>query len=440
MIPAAIVQFLETIVAFSVAIGVVVFVHEYGHYFAARCCGVIPKTFSLGFGPTLVDWSDRRGTKWKISLLPLGGYVRFLAEEGDVPQAAHDRRQGEAAWMFPEGVSLAGRALIVAAGPLANLIFAVALFAAMTLWAGQIRLPITVADTPALPTGGHDLQPGDEILDINGVPIRSYGDLYVYEQPVHADGTHRYRIRRDGIEGIVLGPPPTPVRIESVALRSAAEAAGILPGDVILALDGTPVEAFEDLRDEILASQGQEIQLRIWRRGTILDIALTGRVQDIQTETGDFVQQVMIGVTRGLGFEVATEFPGPLTALRAGVSRTWAIVDGTFDALAAMISRRISTCNMQGVIGIAQVTGSAASQGLDVFIMLIAVLSVAIGVMNLLPIPVLDGGHLVLFLYEAITGRQPAPGFLKWAFAAGLAIIITLLAFTIYQDLLACVR
>ncbi len=437
---AAFLQSLVTLLAFCLAIGVVVFVHEYGHYLAARCCGVIPKTFSLGFGPTLVDWSDRRGTKWKLSLLPLGGYVRFLAAKGETPDPDQDRQQDESTWMFPAGVSLAGRTLIVAAGPLANILFAVVLFAAMAVWAGQIRLPITVAEVPPLPTGAHGLAPGDEILAINGVPIRSYGDLYVYEHPEDAGDVYRYRVRRAGIETTVPGPPPLPLRIESVALRSAAEAAGILPGDVILTLDGDPIKSFEDLRAAVLASQGQAIMLGIWREGTLLEITLVGRVQDIQTESGVFVQQVMIGVTRGLGFEVATELPDPLTALRAGVWRTWAIIDGSFDALAAMISRRISTCNMQGVIGIAQVTGAAASQGLDVFMTLIAVLSVAIGVMNLLPVPVLDGGHLVMFLYEAITGQPPAARFLKWAFAVGFAIIMTLLAFTIYQDLVACVR
>ncbi len=445
-VPVDILQSLEVILAFCVAIGVVVFVHEYGHYLAARCCGVIPKTFSLGFGPTLVDWTDRRGTTWKVSLFPLGGYVRFLAEEAAKPghdqagQAAErDRKEAEEAWMFPRGVSLAGRFMIVAAGPLANILFAVALFAAMTLWAGQIRLPITVAGTPALPTGSHDLMEGDEVLAINGVAIRSYGDLYVFEQAMDTGEPYRYRIRRNGIEESVVGPPPTPIRIEGVTLRSAAEAAGIRPGDVIVTMDDVPVRTFGELRETILASQGEELRLGVWREGDRMEIALRGRVQDIQTDSGEFVQQVMIGVTRGLGFDVVTEAPDLLTALRAGLYRTWAIIDGTYHGLTAMISRQISTCNMQGVIGIAQVSGAAASQGIDVFIALIGVLSVAIGVMNLLPIPVLDGGHLVLFLYEALTGRQPAPGFLRWTFSAGLALILALLAFTIYQDLIACV-
>ena len=143
----------------------------------------------------------------------------------------------------------------------------------------------------------------------------------------------------------------------------------------------------------------------------------------------------MIGITQGLAFELATYTPGPLTALYIGLTQTWSIVSETFNGLSNLIARQISTCNIQGILGIAQISGSAADRGIDTFLTIIAVISVAVGVMNLLPIPVLDGGHLTMFIYEAITGKPPGDNFLKFAFRIGLMLIFCLLVFTVYQDL-----
>ena len=433
------IEFAEVLAAFCLAVGVVVFIHEFGHYFAARCCGIIATSFSLGIGPTVIERQDRNGTRWKLSLLPIGGYVSFPTDmllDGTSGQQ-ESRRAGPASML--EGVSLASRFMIVVAGPLANFLLAICLFATIYAWNGQVRTPVMVDSMKSLPSGEYGLRAGDEIIDINGHPIVSAVDLYYYDQVSGPDDVHRYRVKRETIEETVSGPYPTPVIVGNVSLRSAAEAAGVETDDVIIGVDGTPVYSFQQLREHVLASEGREIVLRIWRDGSEFDLPLSGRFQDIRTASGNYTRQVMIGITHGLAFDLATITPGPFTALYAGLYQTWSVIGGTFEGISGMIAQQISSCNMQGVIGIAQVSSSAASQGMDVFIMIIAILSVAIGVMNLLPVPVLDGGYLAFYLYEAITGRTPAEGFLRWAFGAGMTAVIILLSFAVYQDL-TCVR
>jgi regulator of sigma E protease len=216
--------------------------------------------------------------------------------------------------------------------------------------------------------------------------------------------------------------------------------AGLAPGDVILAVDGDPIFAFSQLRDKVEASDGGTLVLRVWRPGpegdVIEDATLAPRRVDLPTETGGFETRWLIGITGGLFFDPAAETPGIGTALGYGVSQTWFIVKSSLSGMYHMAAGAISSCNLRGPLGIAETSGAAASQGVASFIWFIAVLSTAVGLLNLFPIPVLDGGHLVFHAYEAISGRPPSDQALKVLMGVGLALLAGLMAFALSNDLL----
>ena len=425
----------KVLIAFCVAVGVVIFIHEFGHYIAARFCGLYAEAFSIGFGPAIIKRTDRHGTVWKLSLLPLGGYVKFQDTLNPKNKNINVDKPADRNDVYLGATPLLNRTIIVAAGPFANFAMAIILFALIVTWSGLVRIPITVDTLHPLPDGILDLRSNDAITSINGVQIDTLNDLYIYGWQTNSDEVHLYKVVRNDETRVVAGPHPTPVIIGDVMLRSAAEKSGLQRGDVILFADSVPVKNFLQLQDVVKKSANVPVRFDVWRNGEVLTIWVKGQVQDVPLSNGEYEKRVMIGITQGLAFELATYTPGPLTALYIGLTQTWSIVSETFNGLANLIARQISTCNIQGILGIAQISGSAADRGIDTFLTIIAVISVAVGVMNLLPIPVLDGGHLTMFIYEAITGKPPGDNFLKFAFRIGLMLIFCLLVFTVYQDL-----
>ena len=217
--------------------------------------------------------------------------------------------------------------------------------------------------------------------------------------------------------------------------RSAASAAGVEPGDVITGIDGVPIFAFEQLRQRVEGSNGETLGLEVWRDGQVLDLALTPKRTDEPLPEGGFRTVYRIGIVGGLFFEPATETTGPLTAAGAAVSRTWEIAQGSLSGLWHMVAGNISSCNLSGPIGIAETSGAMASQGGQSFLTFIAVLSTAVGLLNLFPVPVLDGGHLVFFGYEAVTGKPPSDKALRILMSVGLALILSLMVFALTNDL-----
>ena len=205
-------------------------------------------------------------------------------------------------------------------------------------------------------------------------------------------------------------------------------------GDLILSVDGAPITAFSELQAKVSASDGREMALAVWRGGEVMDFTLAAKVVDMPDGNGGFVKRTLIGITGGLFFEAETVTPGPIEALSIGVSQTGRIITGSLNGLWHMVSGAISSCNMQGFVGIAKTSGDAASQGLASFIWFIAVLSTAIGMLNLFPIPVLDGGHLVFFGYEALTGKPPNERVMQIMMSAGLFLIIALMVFALGND------
>jgi regulator of sigma E protease len=247
------------------------------------------------------------------------------------------------------------------------------------------------------------------------------------------------RIERDGGEVELTIPYPMPPLVQGVEPLSPASEAGLRPGDVILAANGRELASFEDLRTVVLASDGQTIPLSVWRDGETRTLDITPQERDTDDGEGGFERRVMIGVAGAALYLPATEMPAPWTALGYGAERMVAVITQSLNGIRHIITGTLGVENLQGPIGIAQISGETASQGLLNFVALIGVISTAIGLLNLFPIPVLDGGHFVAFLIEAVRGRPPSPAAMQVAMSIGLGLILLLMVFATYNDIMRMV-
>lgn len=432
-----------TIAAFVLALSVIVAIHEYGHYIVGRWSGIHADVFSLGFGPVLWSRFDRRGTKWQIAALPFGGYVKFA---GDANAASgKDDAAMAAAESDPKklratmhGAPLWARAATVVAGPVFNFALSILVFACVVWVGGVSRDQMTVGELRPLPVAERGLEAGDEIIRINDVEVPSTQDAAAYTAFI--DGVPvtpqlDYTVRRADSEREVSGAYLFPPLIVGVSPQSAAIGAGLEVGDVITSIDGVPIFAFDELKTAVEGGNGASLALGVWRAGEELDVTLTPKRVDEPQPNGGFATQWRIGIAGGLAFEPATQTPGVGEALMSGVRQTGRIIEGSLSGLGHMISGAISTCNLSGPIGIAQTSGAMASQGAESFIWFIAVLSTAVGLLNLFPIPALDGGHLVFYAYEAVTGKPPSDKALQVLMTFGLAAVLTLMLFALGNDI-----
>lgn len=417
------------IFAFLAAIGIVVFVHEAGHYIAARVSGIEVTVFSIGFGPALIKKMDRNGTEWRLSLLPVGGYVRFN-EGDDLNQPAKP-----GAMAFPEA-HLWRRTATVIAGPLANFIASVVIFIALALFIGIPRDEVIIDSLKTLPFSTGELSEGDKIVAIGDHATEDYSRFIRVASETPPDiNPFLYTIERKGRVGEVEGPHPMPAIINRVIPNSAAAEAGLRTDDVILSINGQTIITFSQVGRLITDSDGRELNFKIWRDGQSFMVSLRGQEQELILPGGDVEKKILIGVNGGRFFETATRRAHFTELLQIGVGQTAAIVEGTVRGLVSMVRGKISTCHIQGPIGIARISGAAAEQGPITFIHLIALLSTAIGFINLIPIPGLDGGHLAFYLYESVVGKAPPESLMKIMLSLGVIMLILLLIFSTFNDL-----
>ncbi len=430
-----------TILAFILALSVIVAIHEYGHYIVGRWSGIKADVFSIGFGPVLFARTDKHGTQWQVAALPFGGYVKFAGDANaasgkDEDAMAAAEADPEALRATMHGAPLWARTATVAAGPVFNFVLSILIFALVAMNSGQARDPLTVGTLEPLPVENRGLQEGDVILAINGNAFPSTEDeIYgEYLDALPISETLTYEVERNGRVTTVEDAHFMPPMVAGLAAQSAAMASGLETGDVITAIDGTPVYTFTELKNAVESSEGRTLDLTVWRGGETLSFALTPKRVDEPQDDGGFRTEWRIGVASGLSFAPATETLGPGAAVVRGVERVGEIITGSISGLWHMIAGNIGTCNLSGPVGIAQVSGQMASQGALNFVVFIAVLSTAVGLLNLFPIPALDGGHLVFYAYEAVAGRPPSDAALRVLMTLGLTMVLSLMIFALYND------
>jgi regulator of sigma E protease len=360
------------IVPFLFVLTIVVFFHELGHFLVARWAGVRVLTFSLGFGPELAGFNDRHGTRWKISAIPLGGYVKFFGDESEASTPASTETLAsmsdeERAGSFHHK-KVGSRAAIVAAGPIANFILAIVIFTC----------------------------------------------LFTF-----------------------FGKPSTTARVDKVEAGSAAAAAGFQVGDIVTVIDGKIIGSFSDMQRIVSVHGGDTLNFTIKRGDTTLQLRGTPEQREVKDSFGNAHRLGVLGITRATNpGDVVTERVDPATALWLGVRETWFVVDRTLAYIGGVFTGREAADQVGGPLRIAQISGQVATIGLAALIQLAAVLSISIGLLNLFPVPLLDGGHLLFYAVEAIRGRPLSERAQEMGFRIGLGLVLMLMVFATYNDIL----
>jgi regulator of sigma E protease len=356
-------------VPFLFVLTIVVFFHELGHFLVARWAGVKVLTFSLGFGPELVGFNDRHGTRWKISAIPLGGYVKFFGDDSEASTPSSEalaRMTEEERTNSFHHKKVGPRAAIVVAGPVANFLLAIVIFTC----------------------------------------------LFTF-----------------------FGKPSTTARVDQVEVGSAAAAAGFQVGDVVTAIDDKAIGSFSDMQRVVSTRAGEQLTFTIKRGDSTLQLRGTPELKEVKDPFGNAHRLGVLGITRKTTVgEATTEKVDPATALWLGVKETWFVIDQTLSYIGNVFTGRASADQIGGPIRIAQISGQVATLGLTPLLHLAAVLSISIGLLNLFPVPLLDGGHLLFYAAEALRGRPLSDRSQEYGFRFGLVLVLMLMVFAFYND------
>ncbi|WP_395600194.1 sigma E protease regulator RseP [Pseudomonas sp. B19125] len=444
---------LYMIVGTLVALGVLVTFHEFGHFWVARRCGVKVLRFSVGFGMPLLRWHDRRGTEFVIAAIPLGGYVKMLDErEGEVPADQLDQSFNRK--------TVRQRIAIVAAGPIANFLLAIVFFWVLAMMGSQQVRPVigaVEADSMAAKAG---LVAGQEIVSIDGEPTTGWGavnlqlvrrmgesgtiNVVVREQDSTAETPRALALDHwlkgadepDPIKSLGIRPwrPALPPVLAELDPKGPAQAAGLKTGDRLLALDGQALGDWQQVVDLVRVRPDTKIVLKVERDGAQIDVPVTLAVRGEAKAAGGYLGAGVKGVDWPPSMVREVSF-GPLAAIGEGAKRTWTMSVLTLESLKKMLFGELSVKNLSGPITIAKVAGASAQSGVADFLNFLAYLSISLGVLNLLPIPVLDGGHLLFYLVEWVRGRPLSDRVQGWGIQIGISLVVGVMLLALVNDL-----
>ncbi|MHA3913360.1 RIP metalloprotease RseP [Halovulum sp. GXIMD14793] len=435
--------FLFYCIAFVFVLSIVIFVHEMGHYLVGRWCGIHAVKFSIGMGPVLASTYDKRGTKWQVAAIPIGGMVQFLGDADGASRADTE----ELADMDEEtlkksfhGSAIWKRMATVAAGPVANFILSAVVFAVLAMSIGLRSEKPLIGEVLELPGVENPLEPGDIIQSVNGKEVATMQAVFEAASEMEVPAPMQMRILRDGAELNLTVPYVMPALVGRAEIFTAARKAGIQGGDLITAIDGEEVVAFRQLLAAVEASEGKELKLTIQRDGEELIIPVAPKATEYETEDGTFATNYRIGVSLSSIYSTVMERLAPVDAIKFGVWRVYDVARSSLNAVWHIITGGLSAKNLQGPLGIAQLSGEQAKLGFAELIFLVGVISTAVGLVNLFPVPILDGGHLCFFTWEAITGKPPTEKAMQMIMPVGLAMVVLLMLFATYNDLLRLVE
>ena len=444
---------LYMIIGTLVALGVLVTFHEFGHFWVARRCGVKVLRFSVGFGMPLLRWHDRQGTEFVVAAIPLGGYVKMLDErEGDVPEALREQSFNRK--------SVRQRIAIVAAGPVANFLLALVFFWVLAMLGSQQLKPVIGSVEPGSLAAVAGLNAGQEIIAVDGEPtsgwaavnLRLVGRLgesgalqvTVRDQAGASESAHTLKLNEwlkgsdepDPIRSLGIRPwrPALEPVLAELDPKGPAQAAGLRSGDRLLALDGQALSDWQQVVDAVRVRPDTKIVLQVQRDGAQIDVP----VSLVSRGEGKAAAGYLGAGVKPVDWppEMLREVSyGPLDAVVEGARRTWTMSVLTLDSLKKMLFGELSVKNLSGPITIAKVAGASAQSGVGDFLNFLAYLSISLGVLNLLPIPVLDGGHLLFYLIEWVRGRPVSDRVQGWGIQIGISLVVGVMLLALINDL-----
>ncbi len=453
-------EFLQSVLSLIVTLGILVTIHEYGHFWVARRCGVRVLRFSVGFGKPLYSWYDKHGTEFAIAAIPLGGYVKMLDEreapvdEADKPFAFTQKPVGQ-------------RIAIASAGPIANFLFAIIAYWLMFILGFNVLAPKIGAIEPESPAAEAGLQPGQEIVAVEGreTPgwravtmelVNRIGDsgTIAFEAKDHVDAeSRRYNLhvtewlkdseQKDLVKSLGLSPykPSVPAVIGQVLEDGPAHAGGLVSGDTISRVDGQKINDWFEFVDVVKAAPGKKLAVEVLRaKGDAGEVRLTLSLipESRAGEDGEVYGRLGVGAQ---AFSYPPELIrevryGPVSAFAYALDQTWSDTVMTLNAIKKMIVGLVSLDNLSGPITIAQVASQSISSGKEEFLRFLALLSISLGILNLLPIPVLDGGHILYYTLEAIRGKPLSEKFQLVGLKIGISFILLLMTIAFYNDVM----
>lgn len=442
---------MQSLLFFIVALAILITIHEFGHFWVARRCGVKVLKFSVGFGKPLWQTTAKDGTQYILAAIPLGGYVKMLDErEGEVPEELMNQAFNRQ--------SLGKRTAIVAAGPVANLLFAIAAYWLVFMIGIPGIKPIIEQVTAESPAAVAQLMPGDQIKKINGESTPTWssvnhalmtaaqqgGEVELLVVAQNVESLKRITVARQSLltdepKNIInhLGLQPTlydfkPV-VGQVIAKQAAQLAGFKTGDIVISVNGREIESWNEWVKVIKANPETTLQVSINRDNELLTLTLTPNRSDEGTGfIGAGVDASATTMPESLKSELRY---GPLLGVIKAVQMTWQMSSLTVKSLIAMMKGDISSKNLGGPISIAQFAGASADQGMIAFISFLAIISISLGILNLLPIPILDGGHLILYFFEWVRGKPISEAIQLQGQKIGFILLLTLMIFAFFNDL-----